>query len=164
MRIVICDDQAIVRQGLAMLLKLDPEIEIVGLAADGAAAVAMVEQTQPHLVLMDLMMPVMNGIQATQTIRTRFPRTAVLVLTTYDADEWVFDALRAGAAGYLLKDAAHEDVMSAVKGTHAGKTYLDPLVAGKVLERATGRRAPAAVQTLRHLNERERAVLRLLGR
>jgi two-component system, NarL family, response regulator LiaR len=163
MKVVICDDQAIVRQGLAMLLKLDPEIEVVGLAADGAAAVAMVEQTQPHLVLMDLMMPVMNGIQATQTIRTRFPRTAVLVLTTYDADEWVFDALRAGAAGYLLKDSARDEVMRAIKGTVAGQTFLDPAVAGKVVGRATGERSRATAQLISELNERERTILRLLG-
>lgn len=164
MKVVICDDQAIVRQGLAMLLRLEPEIEVVGLAADGQEAVALVAQTRPDLVLMDLMMPGMNGIQATAEIRDRFPATAVLVLTTYDADEWVFDALRAGAAGYLLKDAAREVVVAAIKGTGTGKTFLDPLVAGKVVARATGNHATAAAARLRDLNERELAVLRLLGR
>ncbi len=162
MKIVICDDQAIVREGLALLLKLDPAIEVLGLAADGAAAVALVAQTQPDLVLMDLMMPGMNGIQATREIRMRFPATAVLVLTTYDADEWVLDALRAGAAGYLLKDSPREDVLRAIKGTLAGRTYLDPAVAGKVVDRAAGRgAAPARLNAA--LTEREQAVWRLLG-
>jgi NarL family two-component system response regulator LiaR len=164
MKVVICDDQAIVRQGLAMLLRLEPEIEVVGLAADGAAALALVEQTRPDLVLMDLMMPVMNGIQATQEIRDRFPATAVLILTTYDADEWVFDALRAGAVGYMLKDATREAVVAAVKGTVSGKTFLDPSVAGKVVARATGNPGVIASVRLRDLSERELAVLRLLGR
>jgi DNA-binding NarL/FixJ family response regulator len=110
------------------------------------------------------MMPLMNGIQATQEIHDRFPATAVLVLTTYDADEWVFDALRAGAVGYLLKDATREAVVAAVKGTVTGKTFLDPGVAGKVVTRATGNPAAVASARLRDLNERELAVLRLLGR
>src|SRR5205809_61093 len=116
-KVVICDDQEIVRDGLALLLKLDPEIEVVGLAQNGAEAVELVERIAPDLVLMDLKMPVMNGIVATRQIRARHPATQVLVLTTYDDDEWVFDAIRAGASGYLLKDTPSEGVIRAVKGT-----------------------------------------------
>jgi DNA-binding NarL/FixJ family response regulator len=162
MRVVICDDQEIVREGLAMLLELDPEISVVGLAADGAAAVRLVGETAPDLVLMDLLMPGVNGIEATRRIRASYPATAVLVLTTYDADEWVFDAIRAGAAGYLLKDMPREEVLRAVKGTMSGKTYLDPAVAGKVLTQVAQARAPVAPLPA-PLSEREVAVLRLVA-
>lgn len=163
MRVVICDDQEIVREGLALLLDLDPEITVVGLAADGAAAVRLVAELDPDLVLMDLLMPGVNGIEATRRIRLAHPATAVLVLTTYDADEWVFDAIRAGATGYLLKDMPREEVLRAVKGTVAGRTYLDPLIAGKVLNQVA-RTAVAVVPTLpAPLSEREIAVLRLVA-
>jgi DNA-binding NarL/FixJ family response regulator len=162
MRVVICDDQEIVREGLAMLLELDPEISVVGLAADGAAAVRLVGETAPDLVLMDLLMPGVNGIEATRRIRASYPATAVLVLTTYDADEWVFDAIRAGAAGYLLKDMPREEVLRAVKGTMSGKTYLDPAVAGKVLTLVAQARPPVPPQPP-PLTEREVAELRLVA-
>ncbi len=106
MKVVICDDQAIIRDGLELLLKLDREIEIVGKASDGAEAVEQVRKQLPDLVLMDLKMPVMNGIEATAKIRACCPDTKILVVTTFDDDQWLFDALRAGAAGYLLKDIA----------------------------------------------------------
>ena len=117
MKVLICDDQALIRDGLEMLLKLEKDIEVVGQAQDGAEAVEQVAQHQPDLVLMDLKMPGMNGIEATRQIRTHYPSVQVLVLTTYDDDEWVFDAIRAGAAGYLLKDTPREAVLQAVRGT-----------------------------------------------
>lgn len=164
MKVVICDDQAIVREGLEMLLALDPEIEVVGLAQNGAEAVTLVGETAPDLVLMDLMMPGVNGIVATRQIRDRYPATAVLVLTTYDADEWVFDAIRAGAVGYLLKDMPREEVVRAVKGTVAGKSYVDPTVAGKLLQQiAHGAPAPTPDLPV-HLTEREITVLHLVAR
>ncbi len=163
MRVVICDDQEIVREGLALLLDLDPEIEVVGLAADGAAAVRLVNEVAPDLVLMDLLMPGVNGIEATRRIRRTHPTTAILVLTTYDADEWVFDAIRAGATGYLLKDMPREEVLRAVKGTVAGRTYLDPLIAGKVLTQAARTTGPVMGTLPAPLSERELAVLRLVA-
>jgi two-component system, NarL family, response regulator LiaR len=118
----------------------------------------------PDLVLMDLKMPGMNGIQATRQIRTRYPQVRVLVLTTYDADEWVFDAIRAGASGYLLKDSTREMLVAAIEGTAAGKTYVDPSVAGRLFAHvAQGAPAPAS-PLLESLTERERQVLGLLGR
>ncbi len=160
MRVVICDDQEIVREGLALLLELDPDITVVGVAADGAAAVRLVDELQPDLVLMDLLMPGVNGIEATRRIRLTHPTTAVLVLTTYDADEWVFDAIRAGATGYLLKDMPREEVLRAVKGTVAGRTYLDPLIAGKVLNQVARTVLPVVPPLPAPLSAREVAVLR----
>ncbi len=115
-RILIVDDQAIVCEGLKVILNADPDIEVVGMAFDGAAAIAQVAKLHPTLVLMDLKMPVMNGVQATRMIKERNPETLVLILTTYDADAWVIDAIRAGATGYLLKDSDRSAIIAAIKG------------------------------------------------
>src|SRR5512145_3237167 len=130
-RVLICDDQAIVCDGLEAILSTDSEIEVVGLASNGAQVVELAQSIKPDLVLMDLKMPGMNGIQATQVIREQLPETRVLVLTTYDDDEWVFDAIRSGAAGYMLKDTPRDKLIPAIKDTVAGKTHVDPVVAGK---------------------------------
>ena len=164
MKVVICDDQAIIRDGLEMLLKLEKDIEVSGQAQDGTEAVELVEKTQPDLVLMDLKMPGLNGIEATRHIRTHYPHVKVLVLTTYDDDEWVFDAIRAGASGYLLKDTPREEVIKAVRGTVTGKTFLDPAVAGKVLTQVAGSHASASTLLTDKLTEREADVLRLVAR
>jgi DNA-binding NarL/FixJ family response regulator len=164
MKVIICDDQAIIRDGLEMLLKLEKDIEVLGQAQDGAEAVAMVKKTQPDLVLMDLKMPGLNGIEATRQIRAGHPEVKVLVLTTYDDDEWVFDAIRAGASGYLLKDTPREEVIKAVKGTAAGKSFVDPAVAGKLLHQVAGKQAQPATLLTDKLTEREAEVLRLVAR
>ena len=131
--VLICDDQTVVREGLAALLGTVSHINVVGLAENGQEALDLVASQQPQVVLMDLNMPVMNGVQATQRIRMQFPQVAVLVLTTYTTDEWLFDAIRAGATGYLLKDTRRDDLVRAIKGTVRGKAHLDPDVAGKVM-------------------------------
>jgi len=164
MKVIICDDQAIIRDGLEMLLKLEPDIDVVGIAEDGAAAVEMVVQKMPDLVLMDLKMPIMNGVEATRQIRTKCPEIKVLVLTTYDDDEWVFDAIQAGASGYLLKDAPRDEVLKAIRGTVAGKTFVDPAVAGKVLSQASSHQTQPATLITSKLTEREIEVLRLLAK
>jgi DNA-binding NarL/FixJ family response regulator len=164
MKVIICDDQAIIRDGLEMLLKLEKDIEVVGQAQDGAEAVEMVKRAQPDLVLMDLKMPGMNGIEATRQIRGQYPQVKVLVLTTYDDDEWVFDAIRAGASGYLLKDTPREEVIKAVKGTAAGKSFVDPAVAGKLLNQVAGKQTQPATLLTDKLTEREADVLRLIAR
>jgi DNA-binding NarL/FixJ family response regulator len=164
MKVIICDDQAIVRDGLEMLLKLEPDIEIVGLADDGAAAVELVAAKKPDIILMDLKMPVMNGVEATRQIRTRYPEVKVLVLTTYDDDEWVFDAIQAGASGYLLKDTPRDEVIRAIRGTLTGKTYVDPTVAGKVLRQAASHQTRPATLITDKLTDRETDILRLLAR
>lgn len=163
-RVLICDDQAIIRDGLEMLLKLERDIQVVGLAQDGAQAVELAGAKAPDVVLMDLKMPGVNGVEATRQIRARYPAVRVLVLTTYDDDVWVLDAIRAGAAGYVLKDTPREKVLEALRGTAAGKAFVDPGVAGKVLEQVAGSRPPAATPPAARLTEREAAVLRLLAR
>jgi DNA-binding NarL/FixJ family response regulator len=164
MKVLICDDQAIIRDGLEMLLKLEKDIEVVGQAQDGAEAVERVAKLQPELVLMDLKMPGMNGIEATRQIMARYRHIKVLVLTTYDDDEWVFDAIRAGASGYLLKDTPREEVIRAIRGTMAGKTFVDPAVAGKLLTQVAGKSTPPATMLTDKLTERETDVLRLIAR
>ena len=164
MKVIICDDQAIVRDGLEMLLKLEPDIKVVGTAEDGASAVEMVEKEKPDLVLMDLKMPVMNGVEATRQIRTKYPDVKVLVLTTYDDDEWVFDAIKAGASGYLLKDTPRDEVVKAIRGTATGKTFLDPSIAGKVLKQASTHQTQPASLITGKLTEREKEILRLIAR
>jgi DNA-binding NarL/FixJ family response regulator len=147
-----------------MLLKLEPDIEVVGTAEDGDEVVAMVAKKEPDLVLMDLKMPVLNGVEATRQIRTKHPDVKVLVLTTYDDDEWVFDAVKAGASGYLLKDTPRDELVKAIKGTVTGKTYVDPSVAGKVLEQVSSHQTQPATLITSKLTEREIEVLRLIAK
>ncbi|MBI5950831.1 MAG: response regulator transcription factor [Chloroflexi bacterium] len=162
-RVLICDDQDVVREGLRAILKSCKDIEVVGLAGDGDEALQMIPSAKPDVVLMDLKMPVMNGIQATHHIRTQYPEVYVLVLTTYDADQWVFDAIRSGAAGYLLKDTPRDGLIAAIKGTAEGKTHVDPNVAGKLFTQVS--KTPVEDTTVTaSLSEREREVLSLLAR
>jgi DNA-binding NarL/FixJ family response regulator len=164
MKIIICDDQDIVRDGLELLLKLEKDIQIVGIATDGLEAVELTMQKQPDLVLMDLKMPIMNGVEAIREIKIKRPNVKVLVLTTYGSDEWVFGAIRAGAAGYLLKDAPREQVLAAIRGTVDGKTYLDPEIAGKLIGGIAGsRKQPSSLITSK-LTEREIEVLGMLSK
>ena len=164
MKVIICDDQAIVRDGLEMLLRLEKDIEVIAVARDGEEALELVEKEQPDIVLMDLKMPGMNGVEATRRIRARYPEVTVLVLTTFDDDEWVFDAVRAGASGYLLKDTPREQVIDALRGTLAGKSFIDPQVAGKLLAQVASRQENPASAVRDKLSERELDVLRLLAR
>jgi len=164
MKVVICDDQAIVRDGMEMLLKLEPDIDVVGTAENGATAIEMVTRERPDLILMDLKMPIMNGVEATRQIRTKYPEVKVLVLTTYDNDEWVFDAIQAGASGYLLKDTPRNELIKAIRGTATGKTYVDPSVAGKVLRQVSSHQTQLTTLITGKLTNREVEVLRLLGK
>ncbi len=164
MKVIVCDDQSIIRDGLKMLLTLERDIEVIGLAQDGAEAVELVARKPPDLVLMDLKMPGMNGIEATRQIRAKYPNVKVLVLTTYDDDEWVFDAIRAGASGYLLKDTPRDQVIQAVRGTLEGKSFVDPAVAGKLLNQVASQQTQPATLITDKLTEREVDVLRLLAR
>ncbi len=164
MRVIICDDQSIIRDGLELLLKLEGDIDVIGLAQDGAEAVELARRLIPDLVLMDLKMPGMNGVEATRRILAQQPATKILVLTTYDDDEWLFDAIRAGASGYLLKDTPREKVVEAIRGTVTGKSYLDPSLAGKILEKVTSEQTKPASAITERLTEREESVLRLLAR
>ncbi|MDF1512980.1 MAG: response regulator transcription factor [Anaerolineae bacterium] len=163
-RVLICDDQWIVCEGLEAILGVEPDIRVVGLAQDGVEALALIPQLEPDVVLMDLKMPVMNGVQATRKIKALYPKVKVLVLTTYGDEEWVFDAVRNGASGYLLKGTPRAQLVAAVKGTAAGESFVDPKVAGRLLDHIAMRGAPAADSTLvDSLTEREREVLAQLA-
>jgi len=164
-RVLICDDQAVVREGLAAILGTDPEIEVVGLAENGREALDLLVETQPDVVLMDLKMPVLNGVQATSRIRREHPGVYVLVLTTYADDQWLFDAVQAGASGYLLKDTRRDELIAAVKGTAEGKSFLDPAIAGKLMKQVAAAQPSATAAGPRSdpLTDREREVVSLLA-
>lgn len=159
-RLLIVDDQAAVRDGLAVMLDLDPDITVVGTAANGQQAVAAVGELTPEVVLMDLNMPVMGGAEATRVLRQSHPDLPVVVLTTFDDDESILEALRAGARGYLTKDADRSTIIQAVRGAHAGNAILDPSVQMRLLDLASRR---PVEQPGVDLTVREREVLDLIG-
>lgn len=162
-RIVVCDDQDIVREGLKKILESESDIEVVGLAVDGLDAIDMVANKIPDLVLMDLKMPRMNGIQATGVIHQKFPEVKVLVLTTYDDDEWVIDAIRSGASGYLLKDTPRVELIQAIHGTISGENYIDPSVAGKLFSAIHNQIPSGRVPGNLVFSDREKEILSLLA-
>ena len=159
-RVVIADDHVVVRQGLRMLLALDPELEVAGEASDGAECLRLARELQPDVVLMDLMMPVMDGIAATSAIRRELPETEVLALTSALDDASVVGAVRAGAIGYLLKNTEASDLIQSIKAAAEGQVQLSPEAALRLMREVTPAEAPAASETL---TERERDVLRLLA-
>ena len=166
-RLLVADDQPLFREGILMLLAADPALEVVGEAGDGAQAIALARELAPDVILMDLRMPGVDGVAATGQILAEQPRIRVLVLTTFDDDDSVFQALRAGAVGYLLKDASSAELRRAVREAAAGESPLQPAIASKVVAELTRRMAqdPRPIGAPRDglLSEREREVLRLIG-
>ncbi|WP_393061418.1 response regulator [Streptomyces sp. LN549] len=136
-RVVVADDQSVVREGIVMLLGLLPGIEVVGSAKDGEEAVALVAEHAPDVVLMDLRMPRCDGVEATRRIRTDFPGTQVVVLTTFADDDSLFPALRAGARGYLTKDAGGDEIVRAIQAVLSGEAGLSPTIQRRLLEQVT---------------------------
>jgi DNA-binding NarL/FixJ family response regulator len=157
-RVLIADDHAVVRQGLRTFLDLQDDIEVIGEAGDGAEALAAIERDSPDVVLMDLVMPGVDGIEALRRMRASAPTTRAIVLSSFIEDDKLFPAVRAGAAGYLLKDVQPQELVAAIRTVHAGGSLLHPTVAARVMEELAGS-AP-----IEQLTAREREVLVLLGR
>lgn len=162
-RVIVADDQDIVRDGLVTVLGLVGDIEIVGDASDGAATVDLVAELMPDAVLMDLRMPKLDGAAATRAILADHPEIAVLVLTTYDDDRSIADALSAGARGYLTKDAGRDDIAAALRAVVRGQTTLDPAVSGRVLAGLPSEQPSTEKPDLAGLTRREREVLTMIG-
>jgi DNA-binding NarL/FixJ family response regulator len=160
--VLLADDQALVRAGFTLILSAEPDIEVVGEAADGSEAVALAGELRPDVVLMDVRMPGLDGIEATRRIAERIPATKVLMLTTFDLDEYVIEAFRAGASGFLLKTAPRDQLVAAVRTVRAGEALLAPISTRRLIEQFA---APAEEsQVLDELTAREREVLSLVAR
>ena len=168
-RILLADDQALFREGLHTLLSVQPDFEVVGEASNGEEAVRLAATLRPDVVLMDLQMPVLDGVAATRQLRTTCPACRVIVLTTFDDDEYVFEGLRAGAMGYLLKDTPSAKLAEAIRAAARGESFLEPSVAAKVVAEFTRLStpsrpaAPLARPLAEPLSERELEVLRLVA-
>ncbi len=163
-RLVICDDQEMVRSGLRMLLEAEPDLEVIGEAADGRAAVERVVRLEPDVVLMDIRMPEFDGLEATRRILAQRPSSRVVVLTTFDEDSHLWDTMRAGACGFLLKTAPAEQLVLAIRTAAAGDGLIDPSVTRRVIAAFASRGATTAPAALDELTEREREVLQELAR
>ena len=166
-RLLLVDDQALFREGLRILLSVRGDLDVVGEAANGKEALALTADLKPDVILMDLRMPVLDGVEATRLVRQEHPQTAVIVLTTFDDDENVFEALRAGAAGYLLKDVSSDKLVEAIRAAARGESFLQPSVAAKVIAeftRISGQPArPEAQPLVEPLSERELEILTILA-
>jgi len=165
-RILLVDDQKLMREGLQVLLELESGLSVVGEAENGQAAVDAYEETQPDVVLMDIRMPGMDGVEATWRIRARWPRAKVVILTTFDDDEYVFEGLRAGAMGYLLKDVSGNDLAQAIRTVASGGALIEPSIARKVLgefARLAPPARPVSDGLVEPLSDREMEVLASLA-
>jgi DNA-binding NarL/FixJ family response regulator len=163
-RIVIAEDHTILREGLRSLLSSSPDLEIVGEAGDGREAVRCVEKLKPDLILTDLSMPRMNGMEAIREIKKQSPKTKILVLTVHKTEEYILATLKAGADGYLLKDSTHHELMMGVKNVLNGKHYISPEISEKVIEGyLEGRKTLKLRTSWETLTQREREVLKLIA-
>ncbi|MBW4694632.1 MAG: response regulator transcription factor [Lyngbya sp. HA4199-MV5] len=162
-KLLLADDQVLFRQGLAVLLALETDLEIVGEASNGRESVALADQLQPDVILMDVRMPIADGVSATREIHQRHPHIRILVLTTFDEDEYVFKALQVGAAGYLLKNTPSEQLAAAIRLVHQGYSQLGPTIAPKVFAQLQPPSSEAKQAVSLLLSDREQTVLKLLG-
>lgn len=164
-KLIIADDHALFRDGTKSLLEQEPDIEVVGEASYGNEAVELVNKLRPHLVLMDIAMPKVNGIEATRQIKARYPATAVLILTAYDNEEYILALLEAGAAGYLLKNVSGKDLVNAIRAVHSGEAVLHPAIASKIFNQfvTSVQETSKAVQP-QNLSDREMEILQLAAK
>lgn len=171
-RVLVTDDQALIRRGLALMIDAQPGLQVVGQAEDGEVAIRLSGETHPDVVLMDLNMPRLGGVAATRRITHELPGARVVVLTTFDTDDLVFDALQAGASAYLLKDASEEEVVEAIRAVHRGESRMTPAIARKVIDqfRLLATRMPAAepatpqdAVALEPLTDKEAQILDLIA-
>ncbi|MBN3958439.1 response regulator transcription factor [Nostoc sp. NMS8] len=165
-KVLLVDDQSLIRQGLRALLELEADLEIVGEAENGEQAIDLVAKFQPDVILLDIRMPIMDGVAATREIQKRFPTTKILVLTTFDDDEYVSAALKHGAMGYLLKDTPSEELAVAIRAVHKGYTHLGPGIVKKLLTQFSHPaliQSPPVPSSLAELTPREKEVLRLIA-
>ena len=163
-KILIVEDHTILREGLKALLTTNPDIEIAGEAGDGREAICLVEKLDPDLVMMDLSMPRMDGMQAIREIKRRWPKTKILALTAHKTEEYILTTLKAGADGYLLKDATYQEMMTAVRSVLSGKRYLSPGISERVIEGYLEGKQTVKVQgAWDNLTTREREVLKLIA-
>ena len=160
-RLLIVDDHPVVREGISAMMETQPDLQVVAEAANGLEAVQLAQEHRPDVVLMDLQMPVLDGVQAIRRIKEQCPEIQVIVLTTYDSDEYIFRGIEAGARGYLLKGATREEVFSAVRAAKRGESLLQPVVASKLVERYT--QLAKRSQDDEGLSDREMEVLRLMA-
>jgi DNA-binding NarL/FixJ family response regulator len=162
-RVLIAEDQTLMRQGLKTILDLEDGFEVIGEASDGQEAVEQALALRPDVVLMDVQMPRMNGVEATNLLTAALPTARVIILTTFDYDEYVFDGIKAGARGYLLKDTPANDLLAAIRRVHAGESIIQPSVATRMIAEFTRRRGLTQEPEYEPLSERELDVLRLLA-
>ena len=163
-RIVLADDHTILREGLRALLSADPKFEIIAEAEDGRQAVRCVEKLGPDLLLMDLSMPRMSGIDAISEIKKRYPETKIIALTVHKTEEYLLTTLQAGAEGYVLKDATHDELVMAIHNVMAGKPYLSPGISEKIIEGyLEGKEGSLSLSSWQKLSQREREVLKLIA-
>lgn len=168
-RVLIAEDQTLMRQGLKTILDLEDGFEVIGEAANGQEAIERAVALQPDVVLMDVQMPHLNGVQATAQLAVQLPAARVIILTTFDYDEYVFDGIKAGARGYLLKDTPANELLAAIRKVHAGESIIQPSVAARLInefsrrQENAGQNAATPPPVYETLSERERDVLRLLA-
>jgi DNA-binding NarL/FixJ family response regulator len=162
-RLLLVDDQGLIRRGLKALLKTDPDLEVVGEAEHAQAALTLVETLQPDVVIMDIRMPVMDGVQGTREICQRFPQTKILILTTFDDQDYVAQALQAGASGYLLKDTPFEELTQAIRFVQRGYTQLGPGLAHKVLTQPLPSTRLELPEAWHSLTPREQEIIQLIA-
>lgn len=166
-RVLLADDQALFREALRTLISLQPDLEVVGEAANGREALTMAATLRPNVVLMDLQMPIVNGVAATRQLHAEQPDCRVIALTTFDEDEYIFECLRAGAVGYLLKDAPSETLFAAIRAAARGESFLQPSVTTRVLAeftRLSEQPGPGASSLVEPLSDRELEILRLIAK